>query len=70
MGPDSVRRTRTGRVSCWRDGAVLLRYTATAFLDAEQPFRRIMGYRDLWRVAAYLDEEEESKQVTTQEDAT
>ena len=32
------------------------RIFASAFLEAEQTFRRIMGYRDLWQLKAYLDE--------------
>ena len=67
--PNAAVRTRTGRVSRWRNGDMVLRWAATAFLDAEQSFRRIMGYRDLWQLAAYLDEEDESKQVKTNEDA-
>jgi hypothetical protein len=30
------------------------RWAATVFLDAEQSFRRILGYRDLWTLKAIL----------------
>jgi transposase-like protein len=41
-------RGRTRRVSRWRDAAMVLRWSATAFLECEKRFRRIMGHRDLW----------------------
>ena len=46
--PNSAVRRRTGRVSRWRDGKMVLRWAASAFLDAEKNFRRVMGYKDLW----------------------
>jgi len=39
---------RTGRVTRWRDREMALRWAATAALETEQHFRKIMGYRDLW----------------------
>ncbi len=42
--PNSAARRRTGRATGWRDGAMVKR-KAAAFLDAEQSFRRIFGYR-------------------------
>ena len=54
--PHSGVRMRTRRVSRWRDGAMVLRWAAAAFLDTEKQFRRIMGYRDLWMLDAYLIE--------------
>ena len=35
---------------------MVLRWAAAAFLDTEKQFRRIMGYRDLWMLDAYLIE--------------
>ena len=32
------------------------RWAASAFLDADKRFRRIMGYRDLWMLRSVLDE--------------
>lgn len=52
--PNSAARRRTGRVTRWRDGAMVKRWAAAAFLDAEKSFRRILGYRDLWMLEAVL----------------
>jgi len=43
----SVARTVTGNVKRWRDGSMILRWTATGVLEAEKQFRRVNGYRDL-----------------------
>lgn len=53
--PHSGVRQRTGRVSRWRDGALVLRWVAMALLTTEKSFRRIMGYQQLWMLEAYLD---------------
>ena len=53
--PNSAARRRTGRVTHWRDGAMVKRWAAAAFLDAEKSFRRILGYRDLWMLQALLN---------------
>jgi putative transposase len=52
--PNSTARRKTNRVTRWRDGAMVKRWAATVFLDAEQSFRRILGYRDLWILKAIL----------------
>lgn len=67
--PNAGVRTRTGRVSRWKDGAMVLRWAATAFLDTEKSFRRIMGYRDLWQLKAYLDEHEANEQMKSKNPA-
>ena len=54
--PNSAARRRTGRVTRWRDGEMVKRWAASAFLDAEKSFRRILGYRDLWMLKAILNE--------------
>ena len=43
----SVARTVTGNVKRWRNGEMVLRWTAAGVLEAEKQFRRINGYRDL-----------------------
>lgn len=43
----SVARTVTGNVKRWRNGSMILRWTAAGILEAETKFRRINGYRDL-----------------------
>jgi len=44
-------------VSRWRDGKMVLRWVAAAFLATEKNFRRILGYRDLWMLKAKLENE-------------
>jgi putative transposase len=64
--PHSGVRIRTGRVSRWKDGAMVLRWAAASFLDAEKSFRRIMGYQDLWMLKAQLDAPDEKKDMDNQ----
>jgi putative transposase len=52
--PHSGVRKKTGNVSRWRDGAMVMRWVAGAFLLTEKNFRKIMGYRDLWTLAGIL----------------
>jgi putative transposase len=47
-------RLRTRRVCRWRDGKMVLRWSAAALLATEKNFRRIMGYQDLWMLKAAL----------------
>ena len=44
------------RVANWQDGSMVVRWAAASFMDAEQNYRRITGYRDLWILKAHLDE--------------
>jgi len=55
-------RTRTRRVTRWRDQRMVLRWCGAAFLECEQGFRRIMGYRDLWVLDSKLEELAAEKQ--------
>lgn len=43
--PDGTVRQKIGRVKRWRDGAMVLRWAASAFLASEKSFRRLMGCR-------------------------
>jgi putative transposase len=52
--PHSGVRSRTRRVCRWRPG-MPARWSAAAFLEMEQVFRKIMGFRDLWALKAILD---------------
>ena len=54
--PHSGVRMRTLRVSCWKDGQMVLRWVAAAFLETEKNFRRVQGYRDLWMLKAKLND--------------
>ncbi len=47
---------RSGRVTRWRDGGMVLRWAAAAALETERNFRKIMGHRDLWMLKAALEE--------------
>ena len=47
-------RIRTRRVGRWRNGQMVLRWAASAFLATEKSFRKIQGYRDLWMLQAKL----------------
>lgn len=55
--PYSGVRMRTRRVSCWKNGTMVLRWVASALLAAEKSFRRIQGYRDLWILKARLEDD-------------
>ena len=63
--PYSGVRQKTGRVRRWRDGQMVLRWTASALLSIEKRMRRIMGYQQLWILEAALNElnKEESVDV-------
>ena len=43
-GSHSGVRIPTGRVNPWRNGQMVLRWAASAFLEAEKSFRRIQGH--------------------------
>lgn len=49
-------RRRTGRVTNWQDGAMVLRWAAAAITATEKNFRKIMGHKELWTLRAVLDE--------------
>ncbi len=63
--PQSGVRKRTGNVCRWRDGDMVLRWVAGAYLVTEKCFRKIMGYEHLWALAAVLGR---SKKSTAQHD--
>ncbi|MEA3368427.1 MAG: hypothetical protein U9R68_09980 [Planctomycetota bacterium] len=48
---------------------MVLRWAASAMLDAEKRFRRIMGYRQLWILKSYLGQPEMAEAVATQREA-
>ncbi len=61
--PNSGIRQRTGRVSRWKDGSMLLRWVASALIETEKSFRRIMGWKQLWMLDSYLDGSADSEEV-------
>ena len=44
---DLDRRTTNRNVTRWRDGQMVLRWTAAGMLNAERSFRRIKGYKQM-----------------------
>ena len=64
--PNSGIRRRTGRVTRWTDGSMVLRWVASALIETEKSFRRIMGYEQLWMLKSCLDNPAESEGVARQ----
>ena len=51
---ECVRRT-SRNVKRWQSGEIVLRWTAAGMLEAERQFRRIIGYRDLAKLAVAIE---------------
>jgi putative transposase len=51
---ECVRRT-SRNVKHWQSGDMALRWTAAGMLEAEQQFRRVIGYRDLAKLAVAIE---------------
>jgi len=51
----SVVRTTQRNVKRWRDGEMALRWTAAGMLEAERQFRKVIGYRDLGKLAIAVE---------------
>src|SRR5204863_3697920 len=51
---ECVRRT-SRNVKHWQSGDMALRWTAAGMLEAEQQFRKIIGYRDLAKLALAVE---------------
>ncbi|SKW12626.1 transposase [Mycobacteroides abscessus subsp. abscessus] len=43
----SIARTTNRNITRWRDGQMVLRWTAAGMLNAERSFRRIKGYKQI-----------------------
>jgi hypothetical protein len=54
--PNGTVRQTIGRVRRWQNGAMVLRWAASAFLAAKRRFKKIMGPKELWMLQAHLDE--------------
>lgn len=50
----SGTRSRTRRVTHWQSGDMALRWAASALVETEKQFRRLMGYQFLWMLEAHL----------------
>lgn len=51
----SVVRTTSRNVKNWQSGDMTMRWTAAGMLEAEKKFKRIMGYRDLAKLAVAVE---------------
>jgi transposase-like protein len=51
-------RQKTQRVTNWKDGTMVMRWAAAAFVETEKHYRKISGYRHLWILKAHLDDHE------------
>ena len=51
---ETVRYTHRN-VKRWQHGDMCLRWTAAGMLEAEQQFRRIIGYRDLAKLVIAIE---------------
>jgi len=60
--PTSGVRLRTRRVTNWRNGSMVLRWAAAAYLETEKNFRKIIGYQELWTLKAALNRHEAAQQ--------
>jgi transposase-like protein len=56
-------RRKTDRVTRWRDGRMVLRWTASALMAVEKRMHRVMGYQQLWMLEAKLREVEQEESV-------
>lgn len=50
----SGMRLKTGRVTRWRNGQMVMRWAAASLLATEKHYRKIQGYEDLWILKAAL----------------
>ncbi len=50
----SIARTTNRNVTRWRDGHMVLRWTAAGMLNAERSFRRIKGYKQMPQLVTAL----------------
>jgi len=61
--PNGAVRRVIGRICRWRDPEMVLRWMASAYLEAEKCFRRIQGYRDLWVLSTALSRARSTSKV-------
>jgi len=59
--PQGGVQRRTDNVTRWRDADMIERWVASAWLLTEKHFRKILGYHDLWALAAILGRDTKTK---------
>ncbi len=57
-------RSTSRNVKRWQSGEMALRWTAAGMLEAERQFRRIIGYRDLAKLAVAIEHELTHQTIT------
>jgi hypothetical protein len=50
----SIARTTNRNVTHWRDGQMVLRWTAAGMLNAQRSFRRVRGFKQMPQLVAAL----------------
>ncbi len=65
----SIARTTNRNVTRWRDGQMVLRWTAAGMLTAERSFRRVKGYKQMPQLVAALHRHAHPKEKTDTEPA-
>ena len=58
--PQSGVQKRTNNVTRWRDGAMVERWVASAWLLTEKHFRKVIGHKNFWALAVILGREKAS----------
>ena len=53
----AIVRSTSRNVKRWQNGDMCLRWTAAGMLEAERQFRRVVGYRDLAKLAVAIERE-------------
>jgi len=61
----SIARTTNRNVTRWRDGQMVLRWTAAGMLNAERSFRRIKGYKQMPQLVAHPENAADTETVGT-----
>ena len=64
--PQGGVQRRTDNVTRWRDADMVERWVASAWLLTEKHFRKILGYQDLWVLAAILGRDTKTKNDLSQ----
>jgi putative transposase len=60
----SGSRRRSGRVTNWQDGSMVLRWAAASHVAAEKNYRRLTGSEQLWMLKVALDKCEQALEAS------
>lgn len=56
---------KTARITHWKNGAMVLRWSAAAYLATQTNHRSIVGHEHLWILNAHLDKKETVSEMST-----